>query len=160
MTVIFHLSAMFPFWKPDEWGHTECNRWQSKLWRKATLYNDNCSFTWINTEGCTRGSDTNAQIEWEPPLWVHSCAVHVWPVGNLYSLRQQMTSVALLLLQNIIFSPSVLRRVKPLVQRKGEKVWHNWLPLLFSPFCCYGWHILSTGAIPTLSQLVYPPSQL
>lgn len=63
---------------------------------------------------------------------------------------QPVTSITLLLLQNVVFSPSAFGHVKPLVDWKGENIQYDWLPLLFSPFCCYGWHIPSIDAIPTL----------
>lgn len=63
--------------------------------------------------------------------------------------------------RNDVFSPSAFGRVKPLVQRKGARVRCDWLLCLFPPFCCYGWHIPSIDAIPTLSQLpLVPPPDI
>lgn len=58
----------------------------------------------------------------------------------------------LLLLRNMVFSPSASGRVKPLVQKHWDKVQYDWLTPFFLPlFVAMG--DPSSDAIPTLSQL-------
>lgn len=43
---------------------------------------------------------------------------------------------------------------------RGRQKMHETIgcPFCFPSFCCYGWHVLSIGAIRTMSQLVPPPT--
>lgn len=102
---------------------------------------------------------------------IHACLhgtkgpVWVWPILILrdqlqrvftgvifiYDLMDECNWISLLDVNH-----SACIHMRMLLQRITESAWSDWPLLLFFFFCCYGWHVLSIGAIPTMSELVPP----